>query len=365
MKKLILILTFCISCAQTDETIITPTEINYTIEKIHETDYVPWSIEFIDKNTFLYTERRGKMFKVYNGESIEIENIPDVFLKNQGGLLDIELHPNFSVNNKIFFSFSKGDNDTGANTAVASATLINNSLENIEILYHGEEQTTSSLHWGCRLQFNNDGYLFFTIGDRGNRNKNPQNIALDGGKVYRINEDGTIPNDNPFVNESGAKKAIFSYGHRNPQGMFKHPLTGEIWTNEHGPRGGDEINIISSGKNYGWPKITYGINYSGTTITNDKDLPGMEQPLYYWVPSIAPSGFEYLNSKKYYDWNGSILVGSFKYMYLERLVLDQNKKVKYREKVAENIGRVRDVKISPDGFIYLAVDNKGIFKIVP
>ena len=305
------------------------------------------------------------MFKVYNGESIEIENIPDVFLKNQGGLLDIELHPNFSANNKIFFSFSKGDNDTGANTAVASATLINNSLENIEILYHGEEQTTSSLHWGCRLQFNNDGYLFFTIGDRGNRNKNPQNIALDGGKVYRINEDGTIPNDNPFVNESEAKKAIFSYGHRNPQGMFKHPLTGEIWTNEHGPRGGDEINIISSGKNYGWPKITYGINYSGTTITNDKDLPGMEQPLYYWVPSIAPSGFEYLNSKKYYDWNGSILVGSLKYMYLERLVLDQNNKVKYREKVAENIGRVRDVKISPDGFIYLAVDNKGIFKIVP
>ena len=280
------------------------------------------------------------MFKVYNGESIEIENIPDVFLKNQGGLLDIELHPNFSVNNKIFFSFSKGDNDTGANTAVASATLINNSLENIEILYHGEELTTSSLHWGCRLQFNNDGYLFFTIGDRGNRNKNPQNIALDGGKVYRINEDGTIPNDNPFVNESGAKKAIFSYGHRNPQGMFKHPLTGEIWTNEHGPRGGDEINIISSGKNYGWPKITYGINYSGTTITNDKDLPGMEQPLYYWVPSIAPSGFEYLNSKKYYDWNGSILVGSLKYMYLERLVLDQNNNVKYREKVAENIGRV-------------------------
>ena len=305
------------------------------------------------------------MFKVYNGESIEIENIPDVFLKNQGGLLDIELHPNFSVNNKIFFSFSKGDNDTGANTAVASATLINNSLENIQILYHGEEQTTSSLHWGCRLQFNNDGYLFFTIGDRGNRNKNPQNITLDGGKVYRINEDGTIPNDNPFVNESGAKKAIFSYGHRNPQGMFKHPITGEIWTNEHGPRGGDEINVISSGKNYGWPKITYGINYSGTTITNDKNLPGMEQPLYFWVPSIAPSGFEYLNSKKYYDWNGSILVGSLKYMYLERLVLDQNNNVKYREKVAENIGRVRDVKISPDGFIYLAVDNKGIFKIVP
>ena len=365
MRRLILILTFCISCAQTDETIVTPIDINYTIEKIHETDYVPWSIEFIDKNTFLYTERRGKMFKVINGISIEIKNVPDVFIKNQGGLLDIELHPNFNSNNKIFFSFSKGNEDSGANTAIASARLVSNSLEDIKVLYHGEEQTTSSLHWGCRLQFDNNGYLYFTIGDRGNRNKNPQNITLDGGKVYRINEDGSIPEDNPFVNETGAKKAIYSYGHRNPQGMFKHPFSGRIWTNEHGPRGGDEINIISAGKNYGWPKITYGINYSGTTITNNTDLPGMEQPIYYWVPSIAPSSFEYLNSEKYYDWNGSILVGSLKYMYLERLVLNKKNKVEYREKIAVNIGRVRDVKMSPDGFIYLAIDNKGIFKIIP
>ena len=364
MKKFILVLAFCFSCAQNDNTIVSPKKINYSIENIHQTNYVPWSIEFINENTFLYSERRGKMYVVTNGNSEEILGVPDIFLRNQGGLLDIELHPNFNQNNIIYFSFSKGNKEDGANTAIAKAKLIGNTLKEISIIYQGEELTKSSLHWGCRLQFNNQGQLFFSIGDRGNRNKNPQDINRDGGKIYRINDDGSIPVDNPFMNKNGSKKAIFSYGHRNPQGMFKHPETGEIWTHEHGPRGGDEINIINSGKNYGWPEITYGINYSGTTITRNTDLPGMEQPLYYWVPSIAPSGFDYLNSDAYDDWKGSILVGSLKFMYLERLVIEKNK-VTYREKIAENIGRVRDVKVSPDGYIYLAVDNKGIFKLNP
>ena len=364
MKKFIIILTFFISCAQTDDTINIPTSINYTVTNIHQTEFVPWSIEFIDNDTFLYTERRGKMFIVSDGQSTEISNIPSVYQKNQGGLLDIELHPNFDQNNTLFFSFSKGNKEDGANTAIASAKLIDNSLQEVQILYVGKEMTNASLHFGSRLQFDDEGYLYFTIGDRGNRNKNPQDITRDAGKVYRINDDGSIPESNPFFNNQGARKAVFSYGHRNPQGMFKHPETGKIWTNEHGPRGGDEINIIEAGKNYGWPKITYGINYSGTTITNDKSLPGLEQPMYYWLPSIAPSGFAYLNSDIYDDWKGSLLVGSLKFMYLERLVLANNK-VTYREKVAENIGRVRDVKVSPDGFIYLAVDNKGIFKLTP
>jgi glucose/arabinose dehydrogenase len=364
MKKFIIILTFFISCAQTDDTINIPTSINYTVTNIHQTEFVPWSIEFIDKDTFLYTERRGKMFIVSDGQSTEISNIPSVYQKNQGGLLDIELHPNFDQNNTLFFSFSKGNEEDGANTAIASAKLIDNSLQEVEILYVGKEMTSASLHFGSRLQFDDEGYLYFTIGDRGNRNKNPQDITRDAGKVYRINDDGSIPESNPFFNNQGARKAVFSYGHRNPQGMFKHPETGKIWTNEHGPRGGDEINLIEAGKNYGWPKITYGINYSGTTITNDKSLPGLEQPMYYWLPSIAPSGFAYLNSDIYDDWKGSLLVGSLKFMYLERLVLANNK-VTYREKVAENIGRVRDVKVSPDGFIYLAVDNKGVFKLIP
>jgi len=364
MKKFIIILTFFISCAQTDDTINIPTSINYTVTNIHQTEFVPWSIEFVNNDTFLYTERRGKMFIVSDGQSTEISNIPSVYQKNQGGLLDIELHPNFDQNNTLFFSFSKGNKEDGANTAIASAKLIDNSLQEVEILYVGKEMTNASLHFGSRLQFDDEGYLYFTIGDRGNRNKNPQDITRDAGKVYRINDDGSIPESNPFFNNQGARKAVFSYGHRNPQGMFKHPETGKIWTNEHGPRGGDEINIIEAGKNYGWPKITYGINYSGTTITNDKSLPGLEQPMYYWLPSIAPSGFAYLNSDIYDDWKGSLLVGSLKFMYLERLVLANNK-VTYREKVAENIGRVRDVKVSPDGFIYLAVDNKGIFKLTP
>ena len=364
MKKFILILAFFISCAQTDDTINTPKIINYDLVNIHQTDFVPWSIEFINNDTFLYTERRGKMFIVSDGKSTEISNVPSVYQKNQGGLLDIELHPNFDQNNTIFFSFSKGNKEDGANTAIANAKLIDNSLQEVEILYVGKEMTGASLHFGSRLQFDDKGYLYFTIGDRGNRNKNPQDITRDAGKVYRINDDGSIPESNPFFNSQGARKAIFSYGHRNPQGMFKHPETGKIWTNEHGPRGGDEINIIEAGKNYGWPKITYGINYSGTTITNDKSLPGLEQPMYYWLPSIAPSGFAYLNSDIYDDWKGSLLVGSLKFMYLERLVLVNNK-VTYREKVAENVGRVRDVKVSPDGFIYLAVDNKGIFKLTP
>ena len=364
MKKFIIILTFFISCAQTDDTINIPTSINYTVTNIHQTEFVPWSIEFVNNDTFLYTERRGKMFIVSDGQSTEISNIPSVYQKNQGGLLDIELHPNFDQNNTLFFSFSKGNKEDGANTAIASAKLIDNSLQEVEILYVGKEMTNASLHFGSRLQFDDEGYLYFTIGDRGNRNKNPQDITRDAGKVYRINDDGSIPESNPFFNNQGARKAVFSYGHRNPQGMFKHPETGKIWTNEHGPRGGDEINIIEAGKNYGWPKITYGINYSGTTITNDKSLPGLEQPMYYWLPSIAPSGFAYLNSDIYDDWKGSLLVGSLKFMYLERLVLANNK-VTYREKVAENIGRVRDVKVSPDGFIYLAIDNKGIFKLTP
>ena len=178
------------------------------------------------------------------------------------------------------------------------------------------------------------------------------------------NDDGTIPDDNPFINDSNAIKAIYSYGHRNPQGIFKNPDTGEIWTNEHGPRGGDEINIIKKGVNYGWPKITYGINYSGTTITKDKKLPGMAQPLYYWLPSIAPSSFEYISSDVYPGWKGSMLAGALVFKYVERIGVE-NDKVVYRSKIAEGLGRPRDIKQGPDGYIYVAMEKKGVYKIVP
>ena len=320
-KSLILFLiTVNISCAQFGETyvredknIVTPSEINYDLKLVHAKDGIIWAIEFFEDNSILAT--------IKSGELIHFKN-------------------------------------------VARAELINDSLVNFKVLYEASQASRKGQHFGGRLEFDNKGFLYFSIGDRGNRDVNPQNLKLDGGKIYRINDDGSIPNDNPFVGVDGAKKAIYSYGHRNPQGMFKHPETGEIWTNEHGPKGGDEINIIQKGLNYGWPKITYGINYSGTTITKNKSLPEMEQPLYYWIPSIAPSCFEYITSDKYKDWQGSLLAGALKFKYLERIVLEKNKVV-YREKIAEDLGRPRDVKESKDGYIYMSIENKGIYKIVP
>jgi glucose/arabinose dehydrogenase len=231
-------------------------------------------------------------------------------------------------------------------------------------LYKASPNSKKGQHFGSRIEFDNKGYLYFSIGDRGSRDVNPQDVTLDGGKIYRIHDDGRIPEDNPFVNKVGAKKAIYSYGHRNPQGMTKHPITGEIWTHEHGPRGGDEINIIKKGKNYGWPLISYGINYSGTSFTDHTSLPDMEQPLFYWVPSIAPSGFIIVSSDKYPAWKGDLLVGSLKFQYLERLILKNNQVIK-REKLLEGMGRVRSVRQAPDGYIYVGIENVGLVKIIP
>jgi len=295
-----------------------------------------------------------------------ISGIPDdLKVQGQGGLLDIEVHPNFAENGWIYLTYSSKEGaGSGANTKLIRAKISNNTLTNIETLYKAGPNTGRGQHFGSRIEFDNQGFVYFSVGDRGNRNANPQDITRDGGKVYRLNDDGSIPTDNPFVSKKGAKKAVFSYGHRNPQGMIKHPLTGDIWIHEHGPRGGDEINILKKGANFGWPKITYGINYSGTTITKNKSLPGMEQPVYYWIPSIAPSGMTFVTSSTYPDWRGDLLVGSLVFQYLELLEFDKGK-VSRREKLLENIGRVRNVKQGPDGFIYVAVEEKGILKIIP
>ena len=343
-----------------------PISINYDIIKIYDYNKIIWAFEFIDENTIIFTDKKGKIFILKNNKIQEISGVPEIYFMGQGGLMDIELHPKFDQNNKVFLSFAESSNkNDGGNTAIMSAILDQNKLINKEILYRGKENSTKGQHWGSRIQFDKEGFLFFTIGDRGSRNVNPQDLSRDGGKVYRINEDGSIPQDNPFVDKNDIIDAIYSYGHRNPQGIFLHPETGMIWTNEHGPKGGDEINIIRKGKNYGWPTITYGKNYNGTIITNLKKLFGMEQPLYYWTPSIAPSCFEYITSDKYDNWKGNLLAGSLSFGYLERLVLDDQNKVIFREKIAKDIGRVRDVVESPDGYIYLSVENKGIFKLIP
>lgn len=339
-------------------------ETNYEMELVFEDKNIIWSIEFFEDNSILAAVKSGSIFHYKDGEKTEIKGLPEIYLRGQGGLMDLAFHPNFKENKWLYFSYaSEYEGEKGGNTTIARAKLIEDSLEDLEILYKGTPNSTKGQHFGGRLEFDNEGYLYFAIGDRGNRNVNPQDLSLDGGKIYRINDDGSIPMDNPFFDTPNARKAIYSYGHRNPQGMFKHPLTGKIWTNEHGPRGGDEINIIRKGKNYGWPKITYGINYSGTTITKNKSLPGMEQPLYYWLPSIAPSCFEYISSDMYPNWKGSLLAGALVFKYVERIGLKDDKVV-YRSKIAEGLGRPRDVRQGPDGLIYVSIENKGVYKIL-
>ena len=372
MKKNILTLLISffvlqVGCAQENTPMIeTPETTNYTYEIVVDGVDIPWGMAFISSNELLVTEKSGILYHIKEGVKSEVSGLPEIYVRGQGGLLDVALHPDFSKNKIIYMTLganTEGDNK-GGNTALYCGTLNGTQLSDVKLLYKAGPNSKKGQHWGSRIVFDKKGHLYFTIGDRGNRDVNPQDLSRDGGKVYRLNLDGSIPEDNPFLNKVGAKEAVFSYGHRNPQGMTVHPKTGEVWENEHGPRGGDEINIIKKGINYGWPKITYGINYSGTTITDKTAAPNMEQPFYYWVPSIGPSGIAFSTSNVYKGWKNNLFIGSLKFEYLERLVIKKNKVVK-REKVLDKIGRVRNVVEGPDGYLYLGVEGKGIVKIVP
>ena len=338
---------------------------SYKIEEVVKDLKIPWGMTWLPDSSMLITEKDGRLIHFKNGKKTEIKNVPKVYNSGQGGLLDIELHPNYKENGWLYMTYASEEGEgKGGHTALMRCKLEGTSLTNIERLYKAEPNTTAGEHFGSRIEFDNEGFLYFSIGERGERDVNPQDITRDGGKIYRLKDDGSIPNDNPFYNEPNAKKAIYTYGNRNPQGMAKHPETGKIWIHEHGPKGGDEINIVKKGGNYGWPVITYGINYSGTKITDETTKPGMEQPIYYWVPSIAPSGMTFITGDKYPKWKGKLLVGSLKFAYVELLTLDGDKVID-REKIAEDIGRVRNVKIGSDGLIYIAVEGKGIFRLLP
>ncbi|MEX0287498.1 MAG: PQQ-dependent sugar dehydrogenase [Flavobacteriaceae bacterium] len=355
-----------LSCAQDPENMVsTPEKDLFTAELMVDGLEIPWGMAFLPDGGLLITEKSGEIILFKEGKKTSIENGPTVYFRGQGGLLDIEVHPDYENNGWIYISYSSQEGEEkGGNTAVMRAKLEGNTLVDNEILYKGSPNTTKGQHFGSRLEFDDEGFLYFSIGDRGARDQNPQDVTRDGGKVYRITDDGGLPLDNPFMDVEDAKLAAYTYGNRNPQGMAKNPETGEIWINEHGPRGGDELNIVQKGNNYGWPVITYGINYSGTPITDKTEMKGMTQPIHYWVPSIGPSGLAFVTSDKYPEWKGSILVGSLAFQYLERLQLEGNK-VTHREKLMADIGRVRNVLQGPDGFIYVAVEGKGIYKLVP
>ncbi|PWK51905.1 PQQ-dependent sugar dehydrogenase [Pleionea mediterranea] len=338
----------------------------YQVETIIDDLNVPWSMVQLSDSIFLVTERSGQMYRidVKTGQRKEVSGLPKITSRNQGGLLDIELHPDYNNNGWIYFSFASPEGEgRGDNTAIVRAKLKDHQLVEKQVVYKATPNSTRSHHYGSRIEFDRQGYLFFSIGDRGNRSTNPQNLSLDGGKIYRLHDDGEVPKDNPFL--SGDKPAIYSYGHRNPQGMALHPETGDIWIHEHGPKGGDEINIVKRGRNYGWPVISYGVNYDGSAFTELTKKQGMEQPEHYWVPSIAPSGMTFVTSDKYPDWQGHLLVGSLKFGYLVLVKINDDNQVYDQEVLFEGIGRVRNVQQLNDGYIYVAVDGQGVKKLKP
>lgn len=360
---------FIISCQaqlKTNDAIPLQEEVkNYTLETVVDGINNPWGMAFLPDGSMLITEKSGILYHFKNGTKTEVKNLPAVYNRGQGGLMDIVLHPDYAKNGWIYITYASTEGEgEGGNTKLIRAKLENESLTQIESLYKCGPNTTKGQHFGSRIAFDNQGYLYFSAGERGNHFVNPQDITRDNGKIYRLNADGSIPKDNPFVGQENAKAAIYSYGHRNPQGLVKNPITGAIWEHEHGPQGGDEINIIKKGANYGWPVVTYGIDYNNSTISTEHEKPGIENPIYYWAPSIAPSGMTFVTGDKYPDWKGHLLVGSLKFQYVELVKLN-GEKVIGRQKIATNIGRVRNVTQAPDGYIYIGVEGKGILKIIP
>lgn len=327
---------------------------------------VPWGMAWLPDGDMLVTNRGGELYRVHNGQKTALSGVPQVHVNGQGGLLDIVTHPDYANNGWLYITYSSLEGSgEGSHTAIMRAKLQGNSLVNQEVLYKGEENSTRGQHYGSRIAFDREGYLYFSIGERGAHFENAQQLDRDGGKIYRLFDDGRIPPDNPFVNTPGAKPAVYSHGHRNPQGLAMHPVTGQIWEHEHGPMGGDEINIILPGRNYGWPIIGYGVNYNGQPLAVATSRDGMEQPVFYWDPSIAPSGMAFITSDNYGpELKYHLLVGSLKFNYMVHLVLDGNTVVAH-ENVFPGIGRVRNIKQGPDGYIYVATEGNGILRILP
>lgn len=357
-------LSACKSRSQPSE--IQPNNVSVKFEQVVDGLENPWGMAFLPNGDILVTEKKGEIRIIRNGILLDhkVKGVPKVYVRGQGGLLDIELHPDFAQNKWLYLSYSSSDGSgSGGNTAIARFSFDGSKLSDKKVLYKAGPNTTGGNHFGSRLEFDSDHLLYFTIGERGNRNQNPQDVSRDGGKVYRIKDNGEIPEDNPFFGSSNAIEAIYSYGHRNPQGLVIDPKTGMIWSHEHGPQGGDEVNVIQPGKNYGWPILSYGINYNGTTFAEDTARTGMEPPVIYWVPSIAPCGMTLILGDKYPGWEGDLMIGSLKFSYLVHAKVDGNK-ITYQERVAEGIGRVRNVEQGNDGYLYVGVEGKGIFRLI-
>ena len=338
---------------------------SYSLDTIATDLGIPWGMDFLPDGRILVSDRGGVLFIIDEGIKTEIKGLPPIASVGQGGLMDIKLHPDYINNPWVYLSYTKENNNEEYTTAIMRIKIQDHQVIESEQIFEALPYFDTPVHFGSRIVFDADGYLYFGVGDRGFRDDNPQNLENHSGKIHRLNDDGSIPDDNPFFNHPTAKKSIFSYGHRNPQGMCVHPVTGEIWETEHGPRGGDEINIIEAGLNYGWPVISYGINYDGTSFTELTEMEGMEQPISYWTPSIAPCGMAFVTGNLYPEWKGDILSGSLSFEYLHRSKVT-NGAVVEDEKLVDYGKRVRNVKMGLDGYIYVALEDPGyLYRIVP
>ena len=322
----------------------------------------PWAVAFLPDGRFLVTERPGRLRVVSADGQVQpaVQGLPEVAAGGQGGLLDVITDSAFASNRTIYFCFSEPGKGTTNSTALARARLSQDArrLEDVKVIFSQQPKFSSTAHFGCRIVERPDGTLFLTLGDRFSRRDDAQTLDNHHGKVVRVAKDGAVPKDNPFVGKAGALPEIWSYGHRNSQGATLAP-DGSLWTHEHGARGGDEINRPQAGKNYGWPQVSFGVNYDGSKIgSGDSAAPGLEPPLHHWTPSIAPSGMAFLTSDRYgAAWKGNLLVGSLKFQYLDRIELKDGQVVA-EHKLLEDLGqRIRDVRQGPDGLLYVLTDN--------
>jgi aldose sugar dehydrogenase len=345
--------------------VIESEKISFTIDTLAQGLENPWGMAFLPDGRILIAERPGRLRMYAQNELREqpVPGIPEIWANGQGGFMDIVLHPNYDENGWIYLAYAE-PRGPGGNTSIARGRMRGNTFTDVEVIFRGEPATGAGHHFGSRIVFDDDGYLFTTIGDRGVM-QNAQMLENHNGKVMRIYDDGRVPDDNPFTDVEGAMPEIWSYGHRNIQGMGLHPETRQLWTHEHGPRGGDEINLVSKGLNYGWPEVTHGINYDGTVITQDTTRAGMEDPVLHWTPSIAPCGLAFVDSERFPEWQNNMLVGALAGQHIHRVVIE-NDEVTGTEYLLQDFARFRDVRVGPDGYIYALTEAPGLFiRLVP
>lgn len=335
----------------------------FQLELLTQQKDVVWGFDFLDTDQIIFTERGGSL-RVLSLKSklvTDLRGAPQVNASGQGGLLDIRVHP--SQKSKIFLTYSE-PSEKGATTALGVATVEENSLKNFRKIFSAYEPSPKGVHYGSRIEFDGKGHLWISIGDRNERQR-AQSLKYHNGKIIRLKEDGSIPDDNPFVRSKDARPEIWSFGHRNPQGLARNSESNELWSTELGPKGGDELNLIRAGANYGWPTVTFGREYSGFNIGEGSAKEGMEQPIAYWVPSISPSALAFYTGRVFSKWRGQLFIANLSGMHLRRLKLDGSRVLEQEELLKDQFMRMRNVRTGPDGLVYLSTDDGKITRLIP